>query len=107
MVQSQPTLTWCSANCAITCPKSGGAVRSWRSWRRRIDPDHLVRCTTSRMAWWSSSVSKFARLEPNHRSSLATEQAKNIKIHSCERRQSPQRRINWFNGHELVVTTSQ
>src|SRR5580692_4660529 len=22
MVQSQPTLTWCSANCAITCPKS-------------------------------------------------------------------------------------
>ena len=26
---------WCSANCAITCPKSGGAVRSWRSWRRK------------------------------------------------------------------------
>jgi len=21
MVQTQPTLTWCSANCAITCPK--------------------------------------------------------------------------------------
>src|SRR5580700_3043343 len=34
MVQSQPTLTWCSANCAITCPKS---ARTEENMKERSD----------------------------------------------------------------------
>ena len=37
----------------------GGEARYWRIWRRKDRSRSLVRCTTSRMGWWISSVSEF------------------------------------------------